>query len=98
MDRYVDTRVWDRSDLLVGTWGMWNRADPPPPGACSYGQDCRKVSTRIVQLYVIVMTDAAHAGSHALIVIRADHNLDSRDRADIGIAAMIQCALPEERL
>lgn len=44
------------------------------------------------------MTDAAHAGSHALIVIRADRNLDSRDRTDAGIAAMIQCALPEGRL
>lgn len=33
---------------------------------------------------MIVMTDATYAGSDALIVIRADVNLDSRDRIDTG--------------
>lgn len=50
-----------------------------------YGQDRGKVSARTVKFYVIVMTDA----KHELIVIRADDNLDSRDRTDMGNHAMI---------
>lgn len=78
----------DRRDQSVGHGGCGIEPDPPP-GVVRWSlvrEDRRKANARIVQHYVIPMNDAAHAESDALIVIRADGNLESRDRTPpIGI-------------
>lgn len=65
---------------IHGGYGIeWMPHQPSSSGRL-YGQDRGKANARTVERYVIVMTDAAHE----LIVIRADDNLDSRDRIDMG--------------
>lgn len=51
-----------------------------PSSGRLYGQDHSKANARIVESYVIDMTDV----THELIVIRADDNLDSREQTDMG--------------
>lgn len=88
-----DTRTW--ANTLTRGYGMnplVNTGDVescgfPTPGFVKWSlvrsENFRKANARHRdQRYVIVMTDGTHAWSDALIVIRTDRNLNSRDRVN----------------
>jgi len=85
---WVDTLIWGYGMGRTYWWIHRGYGMPHQPSSSGllYGQDRSKVSARIVKLYVIVMTDAKR---EFIIVIRADDNLDSRDRTDMGNRMMI---------
>lgn len=62
---------------IHGGYGI-ERVPHQPLSSRLYGQNRGKANARIVERYVIVMTDEPCE----LIVIRADDNLDSRDQTD----------------
>lgn len=61
---------------IHGGYGIERIPHQPSSSGRLYGQDRGKANARIVERYVIVMTDVARE----LIVIHTDDNLDSRDR------------------
>lgn len=64
---------------IHGGYGIERVPHQPSSSSRLYGQDRGKANARIVEGYVIIMTDEPCE----LIVIRVDDNLDSRDQTDM---------------